>query len=101
MLNPRTGQLTWVEGRSKASSLSLFIHLLWRRAGEYRGVPRLHLILDNAAIHRSKKVQQALAQLGGRIVLHFLPPYCPRPIASSARGPTCTPTSHATTAAET
>lgn len=33
----------------------------------------------NAAIHRSKKVLKALAQLGGRVVLHFLPPYDPSP----------------------
>lgn len=75
-LHSRTGQLTWVEGRSKASAL--FIQLLWRLAGEYRDARRLHLILDNAAIHRSKKVMRALAQLGGRVVLHFLPPYCPQ-----------------------
>jgi transposase len=75
-LNPRTGQLTWVEGKSKASAL--FIQLLWRLAGDYRRVRRLHLILDNAAIHRSQKVQKALAQLAGRVVLHFLPPYCPQ-----------------------
>ncbi|MFP2903509.1 IS630 family transposase [Pyxidicoccus sp. 3LFB2] len=74
-LNARTGKLTWVEGKSKASDL--FIQLLWRLAGEYRRARRIHLILDNASVHSSKKTQKALAQLGGRIVLHFLPPYCP------------------------
>jgi transposase len=74
-LNPRTGQLSWVEGKSKASAL--FIQLLWRLAGEYRHARRLHLILDNASIHSSKKTRKALEQLGGRVMLHFLPPYCP------------------------
>jgi transposase len=74
-LNAKTRQLTWVEGKSKASSL--FISLLWRLAGEYRKARRIHLILDNASIHNSQKTQKALAQLGGRVVLHFLPPYCP------------------------
>ncbi len=74
-LDSKTGRLTWVEGKSKASSL--FIQLLWRIAGEYRGAPRIHLILDNASIHSSQKTRKALEQLGGRIVLHCLPPYCP------------------------
>src|SRR5262249_36728337 len=51
-LNYRTGQLTWVEGTSKASAL--FIKLLWRLAGEYRRARRIHLIVDNASIHSSK-----------------------------------------------
>ncbi len=38
---------------------------------------RIHLILDNAAIHDSRKTRAALEQLRGRIILHFLPPYCP------------------------
>lgn len=74
-LNARTGKLTWVEGPSKASAL--FIQLLWRPAGEYKRVRRLHLILDHASVHSSKKTRQALAQLSGRVVLRFLPPYCP------------------------
>ncbi|WP_371817414.1 IS630 family transposase [Myxococcus sp. CA051A] len=75
-LNVRTGKLTWAEGKSKASDL--FIQLLWRLAGEYRRARRIHLVLDNAAVHTSQKTRKALAQLGGRIVLHFLPPYCPQ-----------------------
>ncbi|HET8542468.1 MAG TPA: transposase [Anaeromyxobacter sp.] len=42
-----------------------------------RRAPR-HLILDNYIIRSSKKTQRFLAQFGGRVVLHFLPPYlCP------------------------
>jgi transposase len=38
----------------------------------------LHLILDNYRIHSSDIVRAALqGYLAGRIVLHFLPPYCP------------------------
>ncbi|WP_235685879.1 transposase [Corallococcus silvisoli] len=31
----------------------------------------------NAATHSSKKRKKALGALGERLVLHFLPPYCP------------------------
>ncbi|WP_410478091.1 IS630 family transposase [Myxococcus sp. MxC21-1] len=75
-LNTRTGQLTWVEGRSKASAL--FIQLLWRLASQYRRARRIHLVLDNASVHSSKKTLKALAHFGGRFVFHFLPPYCPQ-----------------------
>jgi transposase len=74
-MNAKTRKLTWVKGSSKASSL--FISLLWRLAAENKQARRIHLILDNAAIHGSRKTRLALAQLRGRIVLHFLPPYCP------------------------
>lgn len=68
----------WVGATRRGhGSCSLFIQLLWRIAGEYPGAPRIHLILDNASIHSSQKTRKALEKLGGRIVLHFLPPYCP------------------------
>jgi transposase len=37
----------------------------------------IHVILDNYRIHDSKITQAALRGHGGRIRLHFLPPYCP------------------------
>ena len=37
----------------------------------------IHVVLDNFKIHSSKASQAAVRSLGGRIVLHFLPPYCP------------------------
>ena len=74
-LNAATGKLTWVEASSKASDL--FCALVWKLAGEYRHAKRIHLILDNYIIHSSKKTQRFLAQFGDRVVLHFLPPYCP------------------------
>ncbi len=38
---------------------------------------RIHLIVDNYAIHSAHMTRRVLKALGGRIVLHFLPPYCP------------------------
>jgi transposase len=40
-------------------------------------VRRIHLIVDNYAIHSARATVRTLEELGGRIVLHFLPPYCP------------------------
>jgi transposase len=75
-LNARTGRLTWVEAERKNSQL--FILQLWQLVGrDYPEAKRIHLILDNYRIHSSLQVQAALARLDGRVVLHFLPPYCP------------------------
>ena len=37
----------------------------------------MHLIVDNYGIHSAHLTLRTLETLGGRIVLHFLPPYCP------------------------
>jgi transposase len=74
-LDAQTGQLVWVEGERKASAL--FIALLTRLLQTYAEAPRIHVILDNYRIHDSKIVRAALSSFGGRIQLHFLPPYCP------------------------
>jgi transposase len=74
-LNAQTGQLTCVERPMKNSWL--FIALLEALCEDYPRARRIHIILDNYRIHSSKIVQQALRQFEGRIVLHFLPPYCP------------------------
>ena len=74
--NARTGRLTWVEADRKNSQL--FILQLWQLVGrDYPQAKRIHLILDNYRIHSSLQTQAALARLDGRVVLHFLPPYCP------------------------
>jgi transposase len=43
----------------------------------YKRSKKIHLILDNYIIHKSKKVSSFLKQYGLRIKLHFLPPYSP------------------------
>ena len=35
------------------------------------------MIVDNYIIHSSKITRRHVDGLGGRVVLHFLPPYCP------------------------
>jgi transposase len=74
-LNARTKELTVVEGERKTSAL--FVALLQALRADYPRARRIHVILDNYRIHTSRISQAALAGLGGRIVLHFLPPYCP------------------------
>jgi transposase len=74
-LDPRTGQLLWVEGQRKNSAL--FIALLNHLLTTYRRAPLIHVVLDNFRIHDSKLVHTALAGYAGHVRLHFLPPYSP------------------------
>lgn len=75
-LNARTGRLTFVEGERKTSEL--FIDQLWTLVlDDYPEAKRIHLILDNYRIHKSGRTQIALDALSDKVVLHFLPPYCP------------------------
>jgi transposase len=74
-LNIKTGKLTWVEWERKTSDL--FILQLWQLIRDYPRARCIHVVADNFRIHKSKATQQALAATGGRIRLHFLPPYCP------------------------
>lgn len=75
-LNAKTGKLTWVEGERKNSDL--FILQLWTLlTKDYPKAKRIHIILDNFRIHDSQKTKWAIAACKGKIVLHFLPPYCP------------------------
>jgi transposase len=75
-LNARTGRLTWVEYENKSSDL--FIKQLWQLIKtDYPHAKKIHLILDNYRIHKSKRTQWALLALNGRVEIHFLPPYCP------------------------
>jgi len=73
--NARTRRLTCVERPQKNSWL--FIAVLEALLEDYPTARRIHVILDNYRIHSSKIVQQSLKRFEGRIVLHFLPPYCP------------------------
>jgi transposase len=74
-LDVRTGKLHATGGFSKSSQL--FVQLLFLLASTYRKARRIHLIVDNYVIHKSDVTLRALESLGGRVVLHFLPPYCP------------------------
>ena len=71
-----SGRLCWVKGEKKNSLL--FVAMLRKLAREtYADAKVIHVILDNYRIHSSKISREAVAELGGRVVLHFLPPYCP------------------------
>lgn len=75
-LNPKTGELIWVEGEKKNSML--FILLLWELHQHYPQAKKIHVIVDNYSIHFTEQVKQSLAtEAGRRLQLHPLPPYCP------------------------
>jgi transposase len=74
-LDVRTGALHTTGAARKGAAL--FCELLDRLAERYPWPCRVHLILDNYAIHSARATRRKLDALGGRIVLHFLPPYCP------------------------
>jgi transposase len=74
-MNAVTGALTVVESDRKTSVL--FVALLKALREDYPQARRVHVILDNYRIHSSQLSRAAVAELRGRIVLHFLPPYCP------------------------
>jgi transposase len=75
-LDAHSGRVEWVEGPRKTGALfiALVDHLLKRPF--LRG-KILHLVLDNFRIHSSRAVAAAQLRWADRVVLHFLPPYCP------------------------
>lgn len=74
-MDARTGLLAWVKAEKKNSSL--FVAMLRKLPEVYPHAKVIHVVLDNYRVHSSKISQAAVAELGGRVVLHFLPPYCP------------------------
>ena len=74
-LDVLTGRVHAVGNFRKSSRL--FCELLVALAKRYRTAERIHLVLDNYSIHKSRMVERVLRDLSGRIELHFLPPYCP------------------------
>lgn len=72
-----TGMLTWVRAERKNS---LLVIAMLRKLAEqtYPQAKVIHVVLDNFSIHDSKITRAAVAALGGRVKLHFLPPYCPQ-----------------------
>ena len=75
-LDVLTGVLhTTGAARKGAALFCELLLLLDKRYGST--VRRIHLIVDNYAIHSARETLRVLDALGGRIVLHFLPPYSP------------------------
>lgn len=74
-LNVQTGQFNFMENTTidAKSTIQLFQKLLLA----YGNAKKIHIYLDNARYHYAKEVQEWLKREGKRIVLHFLPPYCP------------------------
>lgn len=68
-------RMIYVEGDGKASWL--FLNLLRALLDVYRGMRRVHVILDNYGIHKSMVVAAFMRTAGEKVKLHFLPPYCP------------------------
>jgi transposase len=76
-MDAATGLLTWVRAERKNSLL--VVAMLRKLAEEtYPHAKVIHVVLDNFSIHDSKITRAAVATLGGRVKLHFLPPYCPQ-----------------------
>ena len=74
-LDTKTNRITHVVGEKKRSTL--FIALLEKLSKTYAAARRIHVILDNYTLHNSRQTRAFVESLEGRIVLHFLPPYCP------------------------
>ena len=75
-MDARRSLLTWVKGEKKDSPL--FDAMLRKLAGEaYPHAEVVHVVLDNYRVHSSGIAKAAVAEQGGLVVLHFLPPYCP------------------------
>lgn len=74
-LDIRTGAL--ISTGAERKNAALFCDLLRVLADRYPRAKRVHLVIDNYGIHSAHATQKTLADLDGRIVLHFLPPYCP------------------------
>jgi transposase len=74
-LDVQTGKLLTTGLSTK--NAALFCQLLWVVAARYRHARRIHIVVDNYGIHKARQVQNVLAEFAGRVVLHFLPPYCP------------------------
>jgi transposase len=55
----------------------VFIKLLGEIERTHTAMRLIHVFVDNASYHRAGIVKEWLAGGGRKIVLHFLPPYCP------------------------
>jgi transposase len=74
-INLETGQ-THILTAETIDGLSL-IKLLSEIERTHTAMRRIHVFLDNAKYHKADIVKEWLAKAGRKVVLHFLPPYCP------------------------
>ena len=74
-INLETGQ-TQIIAVEKVNALS-FIKLLGGIEATHSAMRLIHVFVDNASYHKADIVKEWLAAAGRKIVLHFLPPYCP------------------------
>ena len=74
-INLETGQ-TQILAVEKVNALS-FIKLLGEIEGTHTAMRLIHVFVDNASYHKAGVVKEWLAAAGRKIVLHFLPSYCP------------------------
>ena len=70
-----TGLIRIVEVQTVDAQSSIAVFEALERA--YPAMRRIHVFLDNAKYHHARLVREWLAQPGRRIVLHFVPAYCP------------------------
>ena len=70
-----TGQTRMIEVETVDAAST--IKLLEAIEALYPMLALIHVFLDNASYHHAKLVREWLAQPGRRIMLHFIPPYCP------------------------
>ena len=70
-----TGQTRMIEAQTIDAEST--IKLLESLEVLYSTTARIHVFLDNARYHHAKMVQEWLSHPERRIVLHFLPSYCP------------------------
>ena len=74
-INLETGQ-TQILAVETVSAPS-FIKLLGEIEGAHTAMRLIHVFADNASYHKAGVVKEWLAKAGRKVVLHFLPPYCP------------------------
>lgn len=74
-LNLETFSLQWVEAERINAETTR--HLLEKVEQAHPGKRKIHLFLDNARYHHAKALKPWLKDPGRRLVLHFLPAYCP------------------------
>ena len=74
-INLETGQ-TQILVVEKANA-PCFIELLGEIERTHTAMRLIHVFVDNASYHKAGIVKAWLAAAGRKIVLHFLPPYCP------------------------